>query len=275
MRTARQQRGLHRVHEPGPGQRLRQPGVRPVHEPGRHVLPQQHRDQSGRPPGRHIPETGQRHRRRVQHRPETDPVHQPARRHRRGDLSAAGALTLWQREFRPPPDHLDVPLLRPRRPGVLGSAQPRPAPAAPGRRLEPLTPLRIRIPDQTTPGMTRLPTTLAVLRPLPQRGAGVPLLLPRSTSGLTPRPRLDRLLRGRGARIVTASPQTTLQIRDPQRLSLHHRQQPGVLDIHKPLQRLPLREPHRLRLNHRDQLGHLDIPQMPQRHQFDVRDTYP
>ena len=46
--------------------------------------------------------TGQRHRRRVQHRPETDPVHQPARRHRRGDLSAAGALTLWQREFRPP-----------------------------------------------------------------------------------------------------------------------------------------------------------------------------
>ena len=44
--------------------------------------------------------------------------------------------------------------------------------------------------------------------------------------------------------------------------------------IHKPLQRLQLREPHRLRLDHRDQLGNLDIPQMPQRHQFDVRDTH-
>ena len=155
-------------------------------------------------------------------------------------------------ELRPPRDHLHIPDLRPRRPAVLGLAQLAPAPTTLDRRVQPLPLLRIRIPDQTTPGMPRLPTPLTVLRPLPRGRIGVPARLPRPTLGLTPRLRLDRLLRRRRPRIITASPQPPLQLRDPQ-IPLSDQ-----LDLSPDLLILPL-DPPVLRRPCRTQLRDLGI----------------
>src|SRR6266536_2768721 len=178
--------------------------ARPVDEPGRHTLPEHDLDQVGGPFGRYVPERGQRHRGGVEDGTEADRVDLPTGRWARRGRGPTGAVPPRQQILGAPPDHLHIPDLRPGRAGSRRVGQIVCAATAGRRRLHLLALLRIRIPDQTMPGMPRLPAPRPVRATLPRRVT--PLPLAGLTFGFAAGLRRDRLLRRGCPGIVATGP---------------------------------------------------------------------
>jgi hypothetical protein len=197
------QRLGYRLIESGRGQALGQALPSAGDEPGRHRGLQQCRHQHRGALQGHIALAGQQDRRGVDVRPVGHAPGRPERRHRGGDLPAAPSPRqqighLLQRDRR------QVPHLRPGQTRVHSISQVRAAPRAVAWRGQRFGPIRCHRRGQPRALAPRLPTGLAIGRPLPRRAIRPPLGLGR-----------NRIRRRWNRGIGRITPQPGLQLSDP------------------------------------------------------------